>query len=77
MKTPNLPVSADGSYPTPTSCLSGGGYWAGPKGAERKYHLWTDFIAALEAMPIARWRHRDGSGNLGLVTGVKWQSVEA
>lgn len=70
-----LPVARDGSMFTP-DLLRGGHYQVGGKAEERHVADFDEALAALQAMPVARWRRPNAEGNWGLVSAIEWRRVE-
>jgi hypothetical protein len=62
-------VAADGSTFDPVKCHRAGGYWVGPKGAERKFANYDDALAVLGETDAPRWRRPNPNGNWGIVIG--------
>ncbi|MFC2970189.1 hypothetical protein [Acidimangrovimonas pyrenivorans] len=70
-----VPVARDGSTFHP-GLRRGGSYQIGAKGEEQHFDGFDEALAALNAMPIPRWRRPNEHGNWGIVSGVAWQRVE-
>lgn len=70
-----LPVARDGSMFTP-DVNRGGRYQTGEKGNERYYDSFDKALAALQAMPVAKWRRPNSEGNWGIVSAVDWRRVD-
>ncbi|WP_210528509.1 hypothetical protein [Rubellimicrobium arenae] len=70
-----VPVARDGSIFNP-DLIRGGVYQIGAKGEEQTFSNFTDALAALNAMPVPRWRRPNDKGHWGIVSGVAWQRVE-
>jgi hypothetical protein len=68
-----VPVAKDGSRFDPETCLRGGGYTIGPKGAEEKVEDFREAVAQLARMPVPQWRRPNPQGHWGIVSGVGWQ----
>lgn len=70
-----LPVARDGSMFTP-NVNRGGRYQVGEKGSERHHDSFDEALAALQAMPVAKWRRPNSEGNWGIVSAVEWRRVD-
>lgn len=70
-----VPVARDGSIFNP-GLVRGGTYQIGAKGEEQSFSTFADALAALNAMPVPRWRRPNDKGNWGIVSGVVWQRIE-
>jgi hypothetical protein len=70
-----VPVSKDGSRFDRTTCRRAGGYWVGPKGAERKFSLFEEALAFLRTLATPRWRRPNQAGNWGIVGGVRLEAL--
>jgi hypothetical protein len=71
-----LPVARDGSMFTPDAKNKEGRYQIGEKGNERKYKSFNEALAALQSMPVAKWRRPNSQGNWGIVSAVEWRRVD-
>lgn len=71
-----VPVAADGSYFSPACAYKRGGYTVGEKGDEIKIDTFDEALAHLVAMPHAKWRRPNASGNYGIVSAVDWKRVD-
>jgi hypothetical protein len=64
-----VPFASDGSEFHPESCLRGGGYSVGRKGAEEKIEDYRKALDRLAKMrPAQYWRRPNTAGNWGIVT---------
>lgn len=70
-----LPVARDGSMFAP-DIERGDRYQVGEKGNERHYDSFDEALAALQAMPVAKWRRPNSEGNWGIVSAVEWRRVD-
>lgn len=70
-----VPVARDGSIFNP-GLIRGGAYQIGAKGEEQHFTSFNDALAALNTMPVPRWRRPNEKGHWGIVSGVAWQRVE-
>lgn len=70
-----VPVSRDGSMFTP-DLMRNGAFRIGEKGEEQDIESYEEALAALNSMPIPRWRRPNEKGIWGIVSGVAWQRVE-
>ncbi|UWQ19976.1 hypothetical protein [Jannaschia sp. W003] len=51
-------------------------YWIGGKREERRFRRFDDALAALNAMPVPRWRRPNEQGDWETVAGVAWQRID-
>ncbi|MEE2878750.1 MAG: hypothetical protein VX593_07075 [Pseudomonadota bacterium] len=70
-----VPMARDGSTFHPGLKRSDY-YQIGGKGEEQQFEDFDAALAALNAMPVPRWRRPNDQGNWGIVSGVSWQRVE-
>lgn len=71
-----VPVARDGSTFHP-GLQRGSGYTIGEKGSERQVVDFDEALAELQRMPTPYWRRPNGSGNWGIVGGVRWERLDA
>lgn len=67
-----VPVARDGSLFSKTSCQRNGVYTVGEKGNEQRFSDYQEALDYLRAMPVAKWRRPNESGNWGIVSAVEW-----
>jgi hypothetical protein len=70
-----LPVARDGTLFTPETSR-GERFQIGDKGSERYYDNFDEALAALQTMPVAKWRRPNPQGNWGIVSAVEWRRVD-
>lgn len=70
-----VPVARDGSTFNPSLARSGV-YKIGAKGHEQDFSSFENALAALNTMPVPRWRRPNDKGHWGIVSGVAWQRIE-
>lgn len=67
-----LPVARDGTIFCPETCSRNGTYTVGDKGDEQRFSNFSEALAYLKDMPVARWRRPNEKGNWGIVSAVDW-----
>ncbi|WP_220432327.1 hypothetical protein [Falsirhodobacter xinxiangensis] len=69
-----VPVARDGSMFGP-DLARGGQFQIGAKGDERHFPTFDEALAALNEMPVPRWRRPNEHGHWGIVSGTTWQRI--
>ncbi|WP_205662139.1 hypothetical protein [Alteromonas flava] len=70
-----VPVASDGTHFGPACEYKRGGYTVGEKGDEIKVESFDEALDYLQAMPLAKWRRPNASGNFGIVSAVDWKRI--
>jgi hypothetical protein len=71
-----LPVARDGSTFHP-GLHRRSGFTIGVKGEELQIADFHEALAELQRMPLPYWRRPNESGKWGIVTGVRWERLDA
>jgi hypothetical protein len=71
-----VPVARDGT-PFHPGLNRGAGYTVGAKGEEVGYATFPEAMSALQRMATPQWRRPNPAGNWGIVSGVRWERIEA
>ncbi|MGA8147721.1 MAG: hypothetical protein WB870_09115 [Gallionellaceae bacterium] len=53
-----------------------GGYTVGEKGHEQTFDSFDCALEYLRAMPVAKWRRPNEAGNWGIVSAVRWATLQ-
>ncbi|WP_443690481.1 helix-turn-helix domain-containing protein [Pseudomonas sp.] len=73
-----VPYAADGScFHRGLASPRDGTFRVGEKGSELRLVSFEEALSHLKKMPVAKWRRPNDSGNWGLVSAVRWGTMEA